>query len=314
VNFAARCERAGERVGGAAWRLLAPAFTGANVRPSGHVPTGGGCDRLFRFAPARLGEPTAPRTLVVPTPRSAMTPGATTAPQSGSGRRIVGTASGLPRATVAPADVPVSLSRTDAIALGAPAIELLRSAPLVRDGLRRLLGPYPADALLGAAGIAGLALAGHPSGSAVSVAEGIRLLAETVPPLLAWFVMARTGQAAQANTVAFASAAAIEIGHALAGERLDPAWHVHTWTAVGAVALLVASLGLPPLRAAFGLATPTPLTLGLIGASVLASLLVGRLFAGPEPSPALATVRACPFSRAGVETARRFARSSRPRS
>ncbi|HET9014478.1 MAG TPA: HAD-IC family P-type ATPase [Thermomicrobiaceae bacterium] len=59
-------------------------------------------------------------------------------------------------------------------------IGLVRSWPVTRDGIRRILGRHVADALFNSAAIVSLALADSPLGLAANAAEGLRLLTEVL--------------------------------------------------------------------------------------------------------------------------------------
>src|SRR5262249_43690551 len=89
-----------------------------------------------------------------------------------SGRRFIGVAGPIGGGT-RPAEV-------------AAVVGLLQSFPVVRNGLRRLLGPTVADVLFGAAGAATLTLAGSPAGLAVTAVEGLRVATEAIARREAW--------------------------------------------------------------------------------------------------------------------------------
>jgi calcium-translocating P-type ATPase len=89
-----------------------------------------------------------------------------------SGRRFVGVSGPIGGGT-RPAEV-------------AAVVGLLQSFPVVRNGLRRLLGPTVADVLFGAAGAATLTLAGSPAGLAVTAVEGLRVATEAIARREAW--------------------------------------------------------------------------------------------------------------------------------
>jgi calcium-translocating P-type ATPase len=71
-------------------------------------------------------------------------------------------------------------------AQSAAAFGIVQSFPIVRSGLRRLLGPLAADLALYIPGIAVLTLSGSPLGLVLAAAESFRLLTEVLPRRAAW--------------------------------------------------------------------------------------------------------------------------------
>jgi calcium-translocating P-type ATPase len=65
-------------------------------------------------------------------------------------------------------------------------IGILQGLPLVRNGLRQLLGRDVADVVLSAPGILSLTLSGSPLGLALTAAESVRLLTEVLSRRAAW--------------------------------------------------------------------------------------------------------------------------------
>jgi cation-transporting P-type ATPase I len=66
------------------------------------------------------------------------------------------------------------------------AMGILQSFPVIRHGIRRLLGRHTADLLVFTSTIVGLTLAGSSLGLALTGAEAVRLLTEIVPRRKAW--------------------------------------------------------------------------------------------------------------------------------
>jgi calcium-translocating P-type ATPase len=97
----------------------------------------------------------------------------------------------------------------------------------------------------------------------------------TAAPALAAFALAGGGP--QASTVAFTGIVANQLTQTLNAGIVEGRL---SRSVVGAVAssggLLLSTLAVPPLRRALGLAVPTPLSVGLVGAGALATFLLDR--------------------------------------
>jgi calcium-translocating P-type ATPase len=80
--------------------------------------------------------------------------------------------------------VPPGRAKTAATAAGI--LGLLRSFPLIRNGLRRLLGPHAADLVFSTASVVTLAFSGSPLGLTLTGLEGLLLLTEVRGRRAAW--------------------------------------------------------------------------------------------------------------------------------
>jgi cation-transporting ATPase I len=114
--------------------------------------------------------------------------------------------------------------------------------------------------------------------------------ATAAPSLAAYLLALRSGGLPEARTVAFASIVATQLAQTLDAGRVEGGLNRSVLGAVsGSAGLLVAALTLRPLRDFFGLTTPTPLGLGLVGVGALVAVLLGRArssarFTGPVRS------------------------------
>ncbi|HEV2093186.1 MAG TPA: HAD-IC family P-type ATPase [Rubrobacter sp.] len=101
--------------------------------------------------------------------------------------------------------------------------------------------------------------------------------ATAAPSLAAYLLALRSGGLPEARTVAFASIVATQLAQTLDAGRVEGGLNRSVLGAVsGSAGLLAAALTLRPLRDFFGLTTPTPLGLGLVGAGALVAVLLGR--------------------------------------
>jgi len=115
-----------------------------------------------------------------------------------------------------------------------------------------------------------------------------RALLTAGPSLIAFLIAARRGNAAQANTIAFASIVGNQLAQTLeAGQyenRLSkPVLHA----VVGSTAMLGSVLLIGPLRTALGLTLPNLLSCGLIGTSAITAAALSRAIpaVGSQPTP-----------------------------
>ncbi len=105
--------------------------------------------------------------------------------------------------------------------------------------------------------------------------------ATALPSLLAYFISLGTSSLPAARTIAFASIVTTQLAQSLDVALAEGSL---THSVIGAIGgstgLLAAALAYPPLRTFLNLTFPTPLGLGLITGSTLASVLFGRLLEG----------------------------------
>jgi calcium-translocating P-type ATPase len=107
-----------------------------------------------------------------------------------------------------------------------------------------------------------------------------RAVATAVPSLASYLFTHGTAGPAQASAVAFTSVVATQLAQTLDAGRVEGTFSKSVSEAVfGSVALLLASVTVPPLRDFFGLVTPLPLGWGLIGGSSVAAVLLNRALA-----------------------------------
>jgi hypothetical protein len=92
-----------------------------------------------------------------------------------------------------------------------------------------------------------------------------------------YVLAAQAGSAAAARTVAYTSIVTTQLGQTLDLGRSEGGLTSPVMQAtVGSLAVLGASLWLPPIPAFLGLAPISPAGLGLAGAAALAAVVIGR--------------------------------------
>jgi calcium-translocating P-type ATPase len=107
-----------------------------------------------------------------------------------------------------------------------------------------------------------------------------------LPTLAVYLLAAQAGNAAGARTVAYTSIVTTQLGQTLDLGRVERGLTGPvTQATVGSLAVLAASLWLPPIPAFLGLAPISPTGLGLAGAAALAAVAVGRSVPVGSPGP-----------------------------
>jgi hypothetical protein len=107
-----------------------------------------------------------------------------------------------------------------------------------------------------------------------------------LPALAAYVLAARTGSTAAARTVAYTSIVTTQLGQTLDLGRVEGGLTGPVMQAtVGSLAVLAASLWLPPIPAFLGLAPISPSGLGLAGGAALAAVAIGRSLPVGSPRP-----------------------------
>jgi cation-transporting P-type ATPase I len=105
-----------------------------------------------------------------------------------------------------------------------------------------------------------------------------RGIATAVPTLTSYLLMQSMGGPVQASAVAFASVILTQLAQTLDAGRVEGTLSPSVSGAVGgSVALLLAALGIPPVRTFLGLTSPNLTGWGLAGCSSVAAVLLSRL-------------------------------------
>jgi magnesium-transporting ATPase (P-type) len=135
--------------------------------------------------------------------------------------------------------------------------------------------------------LAGLRREGTDAFDAPLRDEVVRRGVGTALPTLAVYVLAtRTGSVAAARSVAYASIVSTQLGQTLDLGRAERGLTGPvTQATVASLAVLAASLWLPPIPAFLGLAPISPAGVGLAGAAALAAVAIGRSLPVGRPLP-----------------------------